>query len=79
MAGSAGAPAHGTAAQSCAAARRTAPKFIRIVAMQMAASTALIGRVKNGVRSPSDSTRPRRRFLSRRSPSTMPSTNGAIG
>ena len=39
----------------------------------------LIGRVKKGVRSPPDSTSPRSRFLSSRSPSTMPSTSGAIG
>jgi len=44
-----------------------------------AAKIALIGRVKNGRMSPSLSTRPRRRFLSRISPSTRPSTNGAAG
>ena len=38
-----------------------------------------IGRVKKGARLPSDSTRPRRRLFSSRSPSTMPSTSGAIG
>jgi hypothetical protein len=37
-----------------------------------------IGRVKNGSRLPSDSTRPRRRLLSSSGPSTRPRTSGAI-
>ena len=43
------------------------------------ASTALIGRVKNGSGRRRYSTSPRRRLLSSMSPSTRPSTNGAIG
>src|SRR6185312_9523043 len=53
--------------------------YISIVKIVIVASTAQIGRVKNGSRLPSDSTRPRRRLLSSRLPSSRPSTNGAIG
>src|SRR5436190_17333494 len=58
---------------------RTAGTWERIVMMATAASVPAIGRVKKGVRSPSERTSPRRRLLSTMSPSTIPSTNGATG
>ena len=45
----------------------------------IAASTPLIGRVKNGAMLPSDSTRARVRLLSSSSPSTRPRIIGAMG
>ena len=44
----------------------------------IAESTAHTGRVKKGSRLPSDSTRPRVRFFSSRSPSTRPRIIGAM-
>ena len=41
--------------------------------------SAQIGRVRKGVKSPLLRVRPRRRLLSRMSPSTRPSTKGGIG
>src|SRR5690606_30459643 len=56
-------------------ARCTGGNASTITSAVVIQSTALIGRVKNGVRSPSDRTRARRKFLSRMSPRIMPSTS----
>ena len=53
--------------------------YISMVNTVIAASTAHTGRVKNGVKSPFDRVRPRRRLLSRMSPRTRPRTNGGTG
>jgi hypothetical protein len=66
---------HAFGAAAAQSVPRRRPEFIRC-AMQTAASTALIGRVKNGVRSPSDSTRCARPC--REVAEHDASTNGAI-
>ena len=71
--------AQGGGHQAAFRARRSDHSFQPTVPMISAAKTAEMGRVKKGVRSPSDSSSARRRFFSSRSPSTMPRTSGAIG
>ncbi len=68
------------AAALCGRGRRYSAHTRQAMVTKISAATApAMGRVKKGVRSPSERISARRRFFSSRSPSTMASTSGAMG